>query len=598
MPSITTWNRLEPQSRSADVGEGSAAKVHDPLWLLARQWQVGEFQGEDAGTPVVARWRAQVATLSRCHLGALGPDSRVQAQRYDPAQVPLETMVERQPVRLAVAGTPADRLRLAVEAGQHFLRLLAQQPGCTRYRKAFVARYAVPSLDEAEREGLDAQTVAFADLVAGRALDARRLRAALVPANGHKAKLDPALKVRASDVAEVEMACAAWLDWSDTLFSQPAGDAPAAWQRERMEYAFSVAARLSPDRFAERTLSASEYYDGILDWYAFDLNQEVALGTEGDAPGAEVTRTVVPAPVSFRGVPAPRFWEFEDARVDVGLMQVGPTDLPHLLLIDYTGSFGNDWYVIPIDLPVGSLAQTTSLVVTDTFGVRTLLRPHGDATLAPAPWSLFQLAQGHDGAPVSNLFFLPPTLVKSIEGAPLEEVMLLRDEMANMAWAIERRIETPLEAPLDRGREAASHDPTLNSATIELPAATSADAPVLGAPPHYRLASRMPDYWVPLLPVRIDPDSPAVRLARAAVLALDGTPHIVRARGRLLVDETAPNARLLLHEEEVPREGAIVRRSYQAARWLDGSLFVWAGHRKSIGRGEGSSGLRFDSIEP
>jgi len=254
--------------------------------------------------------------------------------------------------------------------------------------------------------------------------------------------------------------------------------------------------------------------------------------------------------------------------------------------------------VIPIDLPVGSLAQTTSLVVTDTFGVRTLLRPHGDATLAPAPWSLFQLAQGHDGAPVSNLFFLPPTLVKSIEGAPLEEVMLLRDEMANMAWAIERRIETPLEAPLDRGREAASHDPTLNSATIELPAATSADAPVLGAPPHYRLASRMPDYWVPLLPVRIDPDSPAVRLARAAVLALDGTPHIVRARGRLLVDETAPNARLLLHEEEVPREGAIVRRSYQAARWLDGSLFVWAGHRKSIGRGEGSSGLRFDSIEP
>ena len=37
MPSITSWNRLEPQSRSADVGEGSAAKVHDPLWLLARQ---------------------------------------------------------------------------------------------------------------------------------------------------------------------------------------------------------------------------------------------------------------------------------------------------------------------------------------------------------------------------------------------------------------------------------------------------------------------------------------------------------------------------------------------------------------------------------
>ena len=135
----------------------------------------------------------------------------------------------------------------------------------------------------------------------------------------------------------------------------------------------------------------------------------------------------------------------------------------------------------------------------------------------------------------------------------------------------------------------------LNSATIELPAATSrrcAGAARAALP----AGERMPRHWVPLLPVRVDPDAREVRLARAAVLALDGAPHIVRARGRLLVDETAPNARLLIREEEVPREGAIVRRSYQAARWLDGRLFVWAGHRKIVGRGEGSSGLalRFD----
>ena len=49
-------------------------------------------------------------------------------------------------------------------------------------------------------------------------------------------------------------------------------------------------------------------------------------------------------------------------------------------------------------------------------------------------------------------------------------------------------------------------------------------------------------------------------------------------------------------EEEVPREGARVTRSYQLARWLDGSTHLWMGRRKQVGRGEGSSGLRFDSV--
>ena len=70
----------------------------------------------------------------------------------------------------------------------------------------------------------------------------------------------------------------------DTLFSTPA-PAQDAWQRERMEYAFSVAARVSDDAFGERTLSAAEYFEGRLDWHAFDLNGEVALGAAGDPPG-------------------------------------------------------------------------------------------------------------------------------------------------------------------------------------------------------------------------------------------------------------------------------------------------------------------------
>jgi hypothetical protein len=51
-----------------------------------------------------------------------------------------------------------------------------------------------------------------------------------------------------------------------------------------------------------------------------------------------------------------------------------------------------------------------------------------------------------------------------------------------------------------------------------------------------------------------------------------------------------------LYEEEVPREGVRVTRVYQYTRWCDGSSHLWIGRRKRIGRGEGSSGLRFDVL--
>jgi len=52
----------------------------------------------------------------------------------------------------------------------------------------------------------------------------------------------------------------------------------------------------------------------------------------------------------------------------------------------------------------------------------------------------------------------------------------------------------------------------------------------------------------------------------------------------------------LLHQEEVPRAGVRVSDSFQRTRWRDGRAWVWLGVRKQTGRGEGSSGLAFDSI--
>jgi hypothetical protein len=51
-----------------------------------------------------------------------------------------------------------------------------------------------------------------------------------------------------------------------------------------------------------------------------------------------------------------------------------------------------------------------------------------------------------------------------------------------------------------------------------------------------------------------------------------------------------------LNEEELPRTGTLVSRCWKYARWTDGSTYIWIGRKRELGRGEGSSGLRFDDV--
>ncbi len=580
MASITSWMRLEPRSRNAEMKTSLQAAVYDPLWLLARQWQMGEFQGEDNGSPVIARWRADTAPLTRYRAGTPAPGNPGSPGAYDARRVPLETLVERETVRPAATqpGKP-DRLRLAAEAGEHFLRLVEVQPVSKNYDDAIVGHFAFLPPSDADRKDLDASSLAYLDLVGPRVPDGRRLYAALRPAPGAAIKLPPDLPILPADTAEVEKAAAAWLTWYESLCSEPAvGDSP--WVPERLEYAFSVSARLSD---GEQVLSAREYADGRLDWYDFDVDPGHSLGAPGGA-AVEIVRTAIPAPVSFRGMAARRFWEFEDAQVDFGSVEAGPTDLVRMLLVEFALAYGNDWFVIPVELDTGTVCRTRSLIITDTFGVRTLIPPSNETNAAASDWRMFQLSQIRSSqplVPVANLFFLPPSLVQDIESRPIEEVLFLRDEMANLAWGVERLVESACEQPLNRYEAYLEQERRQGRAP-------AAEPPPPGTV-RYRLMNEVPDYWVPLMPVATPG---GLRLRRGAVLRTDGTQGRVEAQGRIL----EPGKPLSLFDEEVPRAGVRVTRSYQFTRWTDGSSHLWIGRTKGVGRGEGSSGLRFDSL--
>ena len=504
---------------------------------------------------------------------------------YDPRSVPLEAIVERRRMR-AADENDSRMLGFAIEAGLHFLRMLELQALSRSYRSAFVTRFSLQPSATLPPGAADPATARWLQSMVGRALDARRLAATLRSGGATSLASDPALGVVAGDRAEVTLTASTWLGWYDSLASEPENASSDAWVPDRLEYAVSVAARLSPQPVDEVTLSASEFDDGKLEWSSFDINAEVNMGTDADHAAVSIVETTVPAPVSFRGTPAPRYWEMEDARIDYGSMQVGPTDLPHLMLIEYASSYGNDWFVVPLTLPVGSLTRIDSLVVTDSFGVRSLLRPIGDPSLPRPNWSMWQMTyRRHPGEdpianPAANLFFLPPTTGQRLQGAALEDVLFMRDEMANLAWAIERSIESPLEQPMPRiERTEAPND-----------AATSSRKP-----PRYLLASTVPGHWIPLLPVQTHDASGRIvsRLRRGAVLQPDGTQKLHVDLSEVL---KAAGARLL-YDEEVPREGQHVTRLRVVARWIDGSTWLWTAFRKQVGRGEGSSGLAFDRLQ-
>lgn len=53
-----------------------------------------------------------------------------------------------------------------------------------------------------------------------------------------------------------------------------------------------------------------------------------------------------------------------------------------------------------------------------------------------------------------NTMFLHDSLDGAQEGAVLEHTLLVRDEMANLAWAIEKKVQGVSGEPLDRDMEA------------------------------------------------------------------------------------------------------------------------------------------------
>lgn len=569
------WTRLVPHARSTDLAAGLAAEAADPLWLLGRQLQFGELAGSDGGSPVHVDVHTSWSRFTRVRAEGSDAQGSGATPVDQPVRGPVEAMVEREPELV-----PGDR-------GAWRPRLLAGRDLARRLRVAGLGALADalrtdPATTFTVPDPLTEDPVTAADrryrtLLASQAIDGGRVLA-LLDSGGLPAELVDDLP--AADRQRLDQqVLPEWREAMDATWGiadRPGGD-PPAWVADRLEHAFTLAAPPLPGTGTPLVFRAPEYDGTGLDWYSLDLVPEPG-GSDSDPPTEDGTtgqqlRSVLATPLTFPGAPSDRFWELEDRAVALSTTSAGRTSLARLVATEFALVYSPDWLLAPLDLPLGCAAVVDWVVVRDTFGVATLV---GDrrSHQVDGVGRQFQPSTAGAGRGDHPLLVVPPAALSPVLSPPRELVTFQRDELANLAWAVEQVVAGASGRPVPQAWSLSDPEP---------PAGTGA------ATDRYeliwRLATAVPAAWIPLVPRLVAPDGP--RVLRKAGLR-DPVEGLRTARSTLLAGFCH------LHDHELTGRGFQVQVRDRLARWHDGTSHAWRGREKRSGPGEVSSGLRYD----
>lgn len=488
--------RLEPIRPVADLDRGFRAEIADPVWFLARQWQLAEHQGEDAASPIRVSF---VATHDPIDPLDADPD-------MDPQIVPAEAIVESEPEEWWTLGR---RVRIGTAGGP----LL---PPAHANDVTLKAAGLPPPYDRFNGTAFD-----------GRALYRRRVELGL----------------------------------PDSLFAGvPAVEPADLWDPAELVHT----ATFTSDGVA---LSLPRHDGGDVDWYSVTAQQPVPAPQP--LPPA---LTVVPSRLKFPAAPHPRWWQIENAHVDIGGFPPDRGHLATMLLIDLLVSHADDWFTFPIETTAGTVVTLREVVVHDSFD--------GDTTLtAPTSWSLFKVS----GLDATSLIVWP-TAVTPLSSPVTDEIVLGVDEDANLLWAVERRVDGHELAP-----PVSTHVPPTPTGEVLATKPVSYE---------YRPSTRLPPYWHPY---EIHEVNGRRRFIQGRFADLEARPPVPMPApvSSLLYDPDAPAAGPI-HQIEpatIPTTGLRLERRWVLGRGTDGQPVLWAQRQRLPLLGPPVSGLRFDVLD-
>lgn len=598
--SILFWNRLEPQKPANDLSSALRCDVRDALWMLGRQWQMGEFRAEDAGTCAFAK--ASVITITPKKLSLRGNEP-LDCSPETPMNFLTEGVAPLENHSPDQGAAPELSLDLRAELGRYWLSLLkAKLPPAkaTAVTSAFkglsLFHFKLPVVETQEQQVAHAATLAnqpytqtLSAFSNGRALDGWKLLLNLQAnsASSFLPQADPVVDQIGEDFKK----------WVMDTFPALAKNASTAWNSSRLEYQLDCSA---PIRTGTAVIMRVPEYDGsALDWYSFNYGPEGSPpphpGLTPTVEGTQIThqfKTMLPGLLTFPGAPRNRWWEMEDSTIDLGNFRPTAADTAQFVLSEFALLYSNDWLTFPLEWPVGTFGGIVGISVTDVFG-ETLFVFESEQT---KDWGLFSM-----GTEQSSGLWLPPVATSIVQSPPKEEVLLLRDEMANLGWAIENIVPDGLGGGRDGLDAAISLRRWLEALFGVNQEPGSEEEPTSGvADRKYVLGTTVPENWIPFVPVRFDKNG-QMRLRRAALprTIADRAPVRIRPRTQLLREglESSEIQPFDLNEEEITMPGILVRECWRQARWFDGKIFTWLAREKLYARPTRASGLRFDSVE-
>jgi hypothetical protein len=521
-------HRLEPRpNHQKDLMRGFMAEIADPAWFVGRQWQMGEHQGENAASPVLVR-----ATYGRRPLQptqgrpTLHPGHRVTAEPGNvPAIVPAEAIIEGEANDWWTLGRRI-RIGLAVRAA-------LDRDGPTIEE---LDALLLPSLPEPYTE--------FSGGYDGRAL--------------YKAFLD-------NSIAGLEA----------SLFEGvPTSQRGNHWLPTELKYGqvkFPCDSGVPTEEPDAPHLTVCDHDGGEIEWWSAD-----AAGDRSTPIPEELLKPqqgIQPVRFSYPGAPHPRWWQIEDAQVDIGGFPPDRSHFASLILLDLVLAHSDDWFTFPLEAQIGDVVTIEQLVVVDIFRDEYSWETYPQLK-TPTDWSLFKV---HNLDTRSIIVW--PTVAVPIVGEALEEVALGVDEDANMLWAVEERAEGLRLASVDKE---APDDPPVN--------ATKTPTYL------YRPSTFIPHHWHPYVIQEIEDRRMFVQGRLMDYTSADP--------GQMGNFAPPPIAQLLqdnpihrINPAVIPTTGLRLERRYVLARRTDGRPVLWVPRQRLPLLSPPVSGLRFDVMK-
>ena len=472
-----SWERLESATIDPQLDEGLEARLGDPAWLLARQWQAGEFRGEDAANPLLIQLEARSIRVDRVATG----DGRSMADldADTPARAPGRARAGARPGR-AARGSPPSSAHPPHRPGPPAAPApVSRATSCGRATPSPCRPTTASTPSGRRRLELLARRSPRRRRLGGRARRRRRRWPSAVAADVGS----PRARGDGSTAS-----CEAWRARTSAAFREPA--ATTAWDPSRMEYRFDLRAATAE---GDVRLVADGYAGGRLEWHHFDRADTAAPTAP---PSTVVTRRAEVLPVAAA---LPRH---------AGARGSGPSRRATCPSAPST-SAPRTWPESPWPATPSSTATTgtscrsgsprppsttvTSLRVLDDFGGahRRPRRRRGRRRRRRSALPLLRAHRRPGPARRRGAGAVRAAVARDrpMPAGPLEDVRFMRDEVANLAWAVEHRVESAAGRPVDLAARAPGRGRRRRAAADD----------------RWRLvlSTPVPDNWVPLVPVRL-----------------------------------------------------------------------------------------------